>query len=143
MSYAPIGSELARNFRKHNPPSAVAEKIFRNSNRVRVKRAQGRTRQNERDRNYPIIVHCHLCWDWVWQRPQQFVSRLSGRHKVLFVETLAPDPQLTAPLAWLRTPEGFANVTILSVQFPTRRWGDGCYVDAERRRLVQEMIAGP
>src|ERR1043165_8137611 len=36
--------------------------------------------------DYPIIVHCHLRWEGVWQRPQQFLSRISKRHKVLFVE---------------------------------------------------------
>jgi hypothetical protein len=35
---------------------------------------------------YPIIVHCHLRWDFVWQRPQQFLSRISKKHRVLFVE---------------------------------------------------------
>ena len=36
--------------------------------------------------SYPILVHCHLQWDFVWQRPQQFHSRLSNRHRILFVE---------------------------------------------------------
>src|SRR2546423_5598277 len=34
--------------------------------------------------SYPIIVHSHLHWDWVWQRPQQVLSRLSARHRILF-----------------------------------------------------------
>src|SRR5215831_18373861 len=51
------------------------------------------------DGEYPIIVHCHLRWDWVWQRPQQFISRLSRRHRILFVEMLPPDPWLAVPLA--------------------------------------------
>lgn len=34
----------------------------------------------------PIIVHCHLRWDFVWQRPQQLLSRLATQHPVLFVE---------------------------------------------------------
>ncbi|HKP15344.1 MAG TPA: glycosyltransferase [Gemmatimonadaceae bacterium] len=34
----------------------------------------------------PIIVHSHLRWDFVWQRPQQLLSRLSQRGDVLFVE---------------------------------------------------------
>ncbi len=34
----------------------------------------------------PIIVHCHLRWDFVWQRPQQIFTRLCDRHPVLFVE---------------------------------------------------------
>src|SRR5215510_15338831 len=73
----------------------------------------------------PIIVHCHLRWDWVWQRPQQFVSRLSRRHKVLFVETLPPDGQLVTPTARFRAVEDCPNLTILSVQFPAWCWADG------------------
>lgn len=33
-----------------------------------------------------IIVHCHLRWDFVWQRPQQTHSRLAQHYPVLFVE---------------------------------------------------------
>jgi glycosyltransferase involved in cell wall biosynthesis len=34
----------------------------------------------------PFIVHSHLRWDFVWQRPQQLLSRLARRGPVLFVE---------------------------------------------------------
>ena len=33
-----------------------------------------------------LIVHSHLRWDFVWQRPQQLLSRLSEQSPVLFVE---------------------------------------------------------
>lgn len=97
--------------------------------------------------NFPLIVHSHLCWDWVWQRPQQFLSRLSAKHKILFVETVGPDPQLAAPYAWFRKADGFPNISILRIQFPTFLWWDGEFVDRERRRLVQqalksELVAG-
>jgi beta-glucosidase/6-phospho-beta-glucosidase/beta-galactosidase/glycosyltransferase involved in cell wall biosynthesis len=36
--------------------------------------------------NYGIIVFCHLRWGFVWQRPQQFVSRYAKKHPVLFIE---------------------------------------------------------
>lgn len=35
---------------------------------------------------FPLIVHCHLRWDFVWQRPQQIFSRLAESHRVLFIE---------------------------------------------------------
>jgi glycosyltransferase involved in cell wall biosynthesis len=89
------------------------------------------------------VVHSHLCWDWVWQRPQQFLSRLSRRHEVLFVETVAPDPELVNAQACFRTLPDFPGVTLLRVQFPAWRWGDGAFVDAERRRLVREAMGGP
>jgi glycosyltransferase involved in cell wall biosynthesis len=85
-----------------------------------------------------------LCWDWVWQRPQQFISRLSAKHKILFVETIGPDPELAAPLARFRREPRFPNITLLRLQFPSWRWDDGAYIDSERQRLVKEFIAsGP
>jgi len=35
---------------------------------------------------FPIVVHSHLRWSFVWQRPQQTHSRLAARHPILFVE---------------------------------------------------------
>jgi len=34
----------------------------------------------------PLLVHSHLRWDFVWQRPQQLFSRFARSHEVLFVE---------------------------------------------------------
>jgi glycosyltransferase involved in cell wall biosynthesis len=94
-------------------------------------------------RSYPLIVHCHLNWEWVWQRPQQFVSRLSRAHRTLFVETYPPAKDLVTPLAQLQAVDQFPNLTILRIQFPEWRWHDGAFVDAERRRLLQEALRGP
>jgi len=43
-------------------------------------------KKNTVQSNVPIIVYSHLRWEGVWQRPQQFLSRLSQQHRVLFVE---------------------------------------------------------
>ncbi len=59
------------------------------------------------------------------------------------METIGPDPQLAAPLARFHTPDGFPNLTVLRLQFPTWRWSNGAYVDQARRELVQEFLAGP
>src|SRR6266480_2475089 len=137
MSYSPNRPELIFNPRGNRPSSILPQNpLDRSSSSRRKQRANGRASKNGKATDYPIIVHSHLCWDWVWQRPQQFISRLSRRHKVLFVETLAPDPGLAAPLARFRTANDFPNVTILSLQFPAWRWHDADYIDAERRRLV-------
>ncbi len=35
---------------------------------------------------HPLIVHSHLRWDFVWQRPQQILSRLGQNRAVMYVE---------------------------------------------------------
>ena len=57
------------------------------------------------DTGVPIVVHSHLRWDFVWQRPQQLLSRLSASHRVLFIEeplfiddVATPRLDLTLPL---------------------------------------------
>lgn len=50
------------------------------------------------------IVHSHLRWDFVWQRPQQLLSRLARRGPVLFVEEPIHDDQVSAPRLELSHP---------------------------------------
>lgn len=146
MSYALIPTEPLTNSREHPPEKEfiASSNIPATSTRAKRKSLSGRRRaKKEFRKDYPIIVHCHLCWNWVWQRPQQFLSRLSSQHKVLFVETIGPSADLATPVARYRTAENFPNVTILTLQFPAWRWNDGEYVDGERRRIVQEFVGGP
>jgi glycosyltransferase involved in cell wall biosynthesis len=93
--------------------------------------------------NYPIIVHSHLRWDWVWQRPQQFLSRLSEQHRVLFIEAPTPSADVANARATLREVSDYPNIIVLQMQMPATRWRDGAWVDKERRRLVQSILAGP
>jgi glycosyltransferase involved in cell wall biosynthesis len=92
--------------------------------------------------SYPIVVHCHLQWEWVWQRPQQIFSRLIKNHRVLFVETLPPSHDLQSPRIRRHHPV-HDNLIGAQVQFPCSCWGDGAFVDRERRRLVQDLLSGP
>ena len=93
--------------------------------------------------NYPIIVHSHLRWDWVWQRPQQFLSRLSKRHRVLFIEAPRPSDQVRIAQVTLRDVSDYPNIIVLQMEMPAARWANGAWVDKERRRLVQSFLAGP
>jgi glycosyltransferase involved in cell wall biosynthesis len=92
---------------------------------------------------FPIIVHSHLGWDWVWQRPQQFHSRLSKRHRVLFVEGPVPQQGLETARVSLREVADYPNVVVLQMAIPEARWSDGAWVDRERRRLLQSVLSGP
>ncbi len=93
--------------------------------------------------DFPIIVHSHLAWDWVWQRPQQFLSRLSVNHHVLFIEGPVPSDKVKTARATLREISDYPNIVLLQMQMPHSRWSDGAWVDKERRRLVQSLLAGP
>jgi hypothetical protein len=93
--------------------------------------------------NYPIVVHSHLGWDWVWQRPQQFISRLSQRHRVLFIEGPVPVPKIDRTEKTLREIPDYPNVVVLQMKVPATRWKDGHWVDQERLRIVQQVLAEP
>jgi UDP-galactopyranose mutase len=49
--------------------------------------------------SYDIVVHSHLRWDGVWQRPQQIISRLARDHRVCFVEEPIFRPPADAPVS--------------------------------------------
>jgi glycosyltransferase involved in cell wall biosynthesis len=91
--------------------------------------------------SFPIIALCHLSWDWVWQRPQQFLSRLARRHPVLFVETYCSD--VPATRVEVRSVDGHPNVTRALMHLPAAQWEDGAFIDLERRRALQETLSGP
>ena len=93
--------------------------------------------------DFPIIVHSHLGWDWVWQRPQQFHSRLSQRHRILFVEGPVARTGLDAAQLTLREVTDYPNLVVLQMAMPEERWNDGAWVDKERRRLVESVLSGP
>lgn len=88
---------------------------------------------------FPIICVCHLSWDWVWQRPQQYLSRFSRRHPVLFVETYCAD--VSATRLEIRQAESHPNVTVLKMHLPATRWHESGFIDAERRRALKEALA--
>lgn len=94
---------------------------------------------DENRASYPIIALCHLGWDWVWQRPQQFLSRFARRHPVLFVETYCSDVRTTR--VELATPDNAPGVTVLRMHLPAAHWHDGAFIDAERRRTLQGVLA--
>lgn len=77
----------------------------------------------------PIIVHCHLRWDFVWQRPQQLFSRLAAHHPVLFIE----EPMHGSAAPALDIGEPFANVVRVVPRLPH---GAAADVDGEWRLLL-------
>src|SRR5436190_3345417 len=92
---------------------------------------------------YSIVVHSHLRWDWVWQRPQQFLSRLSRKHRVLFVENPNPSGDVRTTRVNLREVSDFPNINVLQIEIPANRRSDMPWIDKERRRVVQSLLSGP
>jgi glycosyltransferase involved in cell wall biosynthesis len=97
------------------------------------------TESRNSSKNLPIIAICHLSWDWVWQRPQQFLSRLAKTHPLLFVQTHCTD----APESFVRVrgTDSSPQTTILEIHLPSSRWHDGRFIDMERRELLQRALA--
>lgn len=126
---------LSKNFlSRSGPPSRAQENQARATRSSRAQLSSGGSAAEA-----PIICFCHLGWDWVWQRPQQFLSRLAKRHPVLFVETYCRDlPESTFSS---RTPNSSPGVTVLEMLLPASRWEDGAFIDRERRRLLREFLA--
>lgn len=84
----------------------------------------------DRSVHFPLIVHCHLRWDFVWQRPQQLLSRLASHHPVLFIEDPLPG-QGREPRLEVSAP--FANVVRLVPRIPHATPSD---TDAQWRLLL-------
>jgi glycosyltransferase involved in cell wall biosynthesis len=43
-----------------------------------------------------LVVFSHLRWDFIWQRPQQLLSRLAKKWRVIFIEEPVPGSQRNA-----------------------------------------------
>jgi glycosyltransferase involved in cell wall biosynthesis len=90
--------------------------------------------------SYPLIVHSHLRWDFVWQRPQQVLSRLGKRHPILFVEEpVFADDIATASLDVSGVSPGVHRV-IPRLQAELRGSYDAAAMVV--RSLLQQFIAG-
>jgi protoporphyrinogen oxidase/glycosyltransferase involved in cell wall biosynthesis len=66
-----------------------------------------------------VIVFCHLRWDFVYQRPQQLLTRLAEHYKVLFVE----EPIFDAGAAHLHTYSPAPNLTVYQPHTPVQAPG--------------------
>src|SRR4030081_2940735 len=86
----------------------------------------------------PIIVHSHLRWDFVWQRPQQILSRLAAHAPVLFVEEPIFLDDLSSGRLDISVP--FGNVFRALPHLPGSYRDDQDGAIAAVRSLVQNSI---
>ncbi len=66
-----------------------------------------------------IIVFCHLRWDFVYQRPQQLLSRLAQHYRILFIEEPVYDDGGTS----LERSSPAPNVTVCRPRTPSHAAG--------------------
>ena len=83
-----------------------------------------------------LIVFSHLRWDFVYQRPQQLLSRLAHRLPVLFLEE--PVPGAAAPVLEVMDPE--PGVRVLRPHVPSHGAGfhDAHSAQVQALRIVDE-----
>lgn len=66
-----------------------------------------------------IIVFSHLRWDFVYQRPQQLLSRLAGRHQIVFFE----EPVLTDGEPFIDMTQPLPNLRVCRPHTPSSAAG--------------------
>ena len=89
----------------------------------------------------PIIVHSHLRWDFVWQRPQQLFSRFARTREVLFVEEPIFLDDSSRPALELTTPT--PRITRAIPRLPSSyRDSESVIHTAVRTLLLEALGAG-
>jgi beta-glucosidase/6-phospho-beta-glucosidase/beta-galactosidase len=88
---------------------------------------------------YGIVVFSHLRWGFVWQRPQQFLSRFAKKHPILFIEEPFFDrPEGSEPdLQFHRV---MPNVTVACPHCPGS-WNHNPQLPDMLRKWAHEAIA--
>jgi beta-glucosidase/6-phospho-beta-glucosidase/beta-galactosidase len=74
--------------RLSDPVAGVGGELAAAPSRI-IQAASGREIEVGDDKftdRYGVLVFSHLRWGFVWQRPQQFLSRFAKKHQVLFFE---------------------------------------------------------
>ncbi len=72
---------------------------------------------------FDLVVASHLRWSFVWQRPQQLLSRLATHHRILFVEEPVFTPEGGDPLSAVLE-EVMPGITTLTPQLRASDCGE-------------------
>lgn len=84
-----------------------------------------------------IIVFCHLRWDFVYQRPQQLLSRLAQHYEIIIVE----EPIYHEGKSFLKKYNPAANITICQPHTPIHAAGFHDDQLTELEPLMSELVA--
>lgn len=88
--------------------------------------------------HYGIVVFSHLRWGFVWQRPQQFLSRFARKHRILFIE----EPFFDVPNggeARVEYHQVMPNVTVVAPHLPPT-WRHEPHLWAKLREYTHNAI---
>ena len=100
--------------------------------------------------SFDLVVVSHLRWSFVWQRPQQLLSRLAQYHRILFIEEPVyaedGDTNLSAVCEQV-----MPNVTTLTPVIPKSEandtplwlWPDQSHIIQQVRQALKQLEFGP
>jgi glycosyltransferase involved in cell wall biosynthesis len=91
--------------------------------------------------NVGFVVHSHLRWDFVWQRPQQLLSRIAANNPVLFVEEPLMLDDAVVPSLDLTTPHAGVIRAVPHLPASAQYGYDDAIIVV--RRLIQSLLASP
>jgi UDP-galactopyranose mutase len=86
--------------------------------------------------SFDLVVASHLRWSFVWQRPQQLLSRLARDRRILFVEEPIYTDDADAEIPTLE--QVAHNITVLVPRVP-RPDRDGAPVWADKERITRQV----
>jgi UDP-galactopyranose mutase len=87
-----------------------------------------------------LLCFSHLRWDFVFQRPQQLMSRFADEMTLVFWEEPVEIGKRETPLLRVRAADGYPNVRIVVPHIPANL--DGERRDAVLKRLLDAYTAG-
>ena len=99
------------------------------------------TEQNPAAQRPPIVVFSHLRWDFVWQRPQQLLSRFARNRRIYFIEEpIFKDDAGTAPDEAQMEVLDSDGITVARPICKDPGPGEGWRLEQMYARLVEEFI---
>jgi beta-glucosidase len=92
---------------------------------------------------YPVLAHGAVLWKDLWQRPQQILSLVSRRHRVLYVEPPQWSEDEDHPRSGLNFYPAEPNLCTMSLHLPAALAGNAPETSLACRNLVLEALAQP
>ncbi len=86
--------------------------------------------------SFDLVVASHLRWSFVWQRPQQLLSRLANHRRILFVEEPIYTDSSEAEVSALE--QVAPNITVLTPRIPHPAQ-PGASIWSDKERIAKQV----